>query len=228
MFRPVIYFGAGIDDRKLHSPEGDHLAKIASAFGFSDWRTIWTHPNNADLKKDRQNPNVLFPADLVYIPDRQLREESCSTDKKHSFVQTTSDLKLRLTLRDQYEQPIANASCNLILGARPNTVTTDASGKIEVDIQPDDHDGVLIIQNPETPFASTPIPFTIGDSDPVLETSGQVARLNNLGYSAGDLQQPDPATFQSAVEDFQCDNNLTVDGICGPATQAKLKHEHGC
>jgi hypothetical protein len=208
--------------------QGDHLARIAKTFGFSDWQTIWKHPNNAGLKDKRQNPNVLFPGDVVYIPDRQSRQESCSTDKKHSFVKNTSDLKLRLTLRDQYEKPIVNASCNLILGANSDTVTTDGSGKIEVDIQPDDRDGFLIIQNPETPFDSTPIPFKVGDLDPVLEISGQVARLNNLGYFAGALGRPDPATFQSAVEEFQCENNLIVDGICGPATQAKLKQVHGC
>jgi hypothetical protein len=208
--------------------QGDHLARIAKAFGFSDWHTIWSHPNNADLKKNRQNPNVLYPGDLLYLPDRQLRQEPCSTDNKHGFMKKASDLKLRLTLRDQYEQPIANASCNLILGAKSGTVTTDGSGKIEADIQPDDHDGILIIQNSETPFENAQISFKIGDLDPVLETSGQVARLNNLGYFAGDILQPDPATFQSAVEEFQCDNNLTVDGICGPATQAKLKQVHGC
>jgi hypothetical protein len=208
--------------------QGDHLAKIAKTFGFSDWQTIWNHPNNADLKNQRQNPNVLYPGDVVYVPDRQLREESRSTDAKHNFVKKASDLKLRLTLRDQYEQPIANASCSLTLGVKSDTVTTDGDGKIEVDIQPDDHDGVLIIQDPETPFDNTPISFKIGDLDPVDETSGQVARLNNLGYFAGDLQQPDPATFQSAVEEFQCDNQLTVDGICGPNTQAKLKAVHGC
>lgn len=167
--------------------QGDHLASIAKAFGFSDWRTIWSHPNNADLKKNRQNPNVLYPGDQLYVPDRQLRQESCSTDNKHGFVKKTSDLKLRLTLRDQYEQPIANASCNLILGTKSDMVTTDGSGKIEVDIQPDDHDGILIIQNPETPFENAQISFKIGDLDPVVETSGQVARLNNLGYFAGAL-----------------------------------------
>jgi len=33
--------------------------------------------------------------------------------------------------------------------------------------------------------------------------------------------------FLSAVEEFQCDNGLTVDGDCGPNTQAKLKEVHG-
>jgi N-acetylmuramoyl-L-alanine amidase len=109
--------------------QGDHLASIAKAFGFSDWRTIWTHPNNADLKKNRQNPNVLYPGDQLFVPDRQLRQESCNTDNKHGFVKKTSDLKLRLTLRDQYEQPIANASCNLILAPSPTPSQPTAAEK---------------------------------------------------------------------------------------------------
>ena len=34
--------------------------------------------------------------------------------------------------------------------------------------------------------------------------------------------------FLSAIEEFQCDHGLVVDGKCGPATQAKLKQVHGC
>ena len=34
--------------------------------------------------------------------------------------------------------------------------------------------------------------------------------------------------FQSAVEEFHCDHNLTVDGKRGPVTQATLVKEHGC
>jgi peptidoglycan hydrolase-like protein with peptidoglycan-binding domain len=34
--------------------------------------------------------------------------------------------------------------------------------------------------------------------------------------------------FRSAVEEFQCDHGLTVDGDCGAQTQAKLLSVHGC
>ena len=175
----------------LHTvAQGDCISSIAKQYGVP-WDTVWNHPDNAALKEKRKNPNVLYPGDLLYIPDREVREESCTTDKQHTFVKKTSDLKLRLMLRDQYEQPVADASCNLILGSRSTTITTDGNGKIEVDIQADDHEGVLIFQSSETPFNNTPIPFRIGDLNPPDETSGQVARLNNLGYFAGDLEQPD-------------------------------------
>jgi hypothetical protein len=208
--------------------QGDHVFKVAKVFGFSDYQTIWNDPNNADLKQQRQNPNVLFPGDSLYIPDREQRVESRPTDKKHPFKKTTKGLKLRLTLVDLYEKPIANASCVLALGSDSSNVTTDGSGKIEQDIQPTDHDAILVIQDEQTPLNNTQIAIKIGDLDPEDKISGQIARLNNLGYSAGDVQKPDQTAFESAVEEFQCDNGLTVDGICGPITYAKLKQVHGC
>ena len=52
--------------------------------------------------------------------------------------------------------------------------------------------------------------------------------ISAAGYDAGDPDHPDDDRFESAVEEFQCDSNLTVDGQCGPQTQAKLKDVHGC
>jgi hypothetical protein len=208
--------------------QGDHLSKIAKAFGFSDYHTIWNDPNNAALKQQRQNPNVLYPGDSLYIRDRQERVESRPTDKRHFFRKNTADLKLRLVLKDLYEKPIANASCILTLGSNSTTVTTDGDGKIEQVIKPDVHDAILVIQDEQTPLNNTQIAIKIGDLDPEDQVSGQVARLNNLGYAAADVKQPDPKTFESAVEEFQCDQGLTVDGICGPNTKASLKQVHGC
>jgi hypothetical protein len=208
--------------------QGDHLSKIAKAFGFTDFHTIWDDPNNADLKRRRQSPNILFPGDSLYVPDRKLREESRSTDQTHEFTVKKAELKLRLILEDQYETPIANASCILTLGSDSRHVTTDGSGQIEEDIPPDIHDAALVIQDAQTPLDNTRIAIRIGDLDPVTEISGQIARLNNLGYFAGDIKSPDHVAVESAVEEFQCDNNLTVDGICGPKTQAQLKKVHGC
>jgi LysM domain len=50
--------------------QGDHLSDIATALGFSSYETIWNHPKNAKLKQKRVNPNVLFPGDTLFIPDK--------------------------------------------------------------------------------------------------------------------------------------------------------------
>ena len=96
--------------------QGDHLSSIAKAYGFSDYETIWNDPNNAELKQLREDPNVLFPGDVVYIPDRELRVEARATEVRHKFVKHGKAIKIRLVLEDLFEKPIANAPCDLILG----------------------------------------------------------------------------------------------------------------
>jgi N-acetylmuramoyl-L-alanine amidase len=209
--------------------QGDYLSKIAKDYGFSDYRTIWHHPNNAALKSKRKNPNVLFPGDHLFIPDRELREESRNTDKRHRFQKRGPTLKLRLVLEDMYEKPIANAPCIIALENQFLKVTTDAKGRIVQDIPQDAQNATLIIQDTaQTPFSFMEIPLKIGHLDPVEELSGQRGRLSNMGYFPGDSEDQEDARFRFAVEQFQADHHLRVDGICGPKTQAKLKEVHGC
>jgi peptidoglycan hydrolase-like protein with peptidoglycan-binding domain len=209
--------------------QGEHVPGIAASNGFTDYNTIWNHPNNADLKSKRQNPNVLFPGDSLYIPDRQQGEYARPTDKRHPFVKKGKPLKLRLTLQDQYEKPIANADCLLTVDADSHRLKSDANGKIEVDIPPTASKSQLLIQDSDqTPYGGIAIPIKIGELDPVEEISGQQGRLSGLGYFWEDIDGNTSADFESAVEEFQCDNGLTVDGICGPMTQAKMKQVYGC
>src|SRR5260370_36720170 len=56
--------------------QGEHLSRIAKRYGFSDHRTIWDHARNAALKQEHQNPNVLFPGDQLFIPDREQKIEA--------------------------------------------------------------------------------------------------------------------------------------------------------
>ena len=48
-----------------------------------------------------------------------------------------------------------------------------------------------------------------------------------MGYFAGTADDPDDMRIKSAVEQFQCDCGLTVDGDCGPQTQTELHKVHG-
>jgi N-acetylmuramoyl-L-alanine amidase len=208
--------------------QGDHLSKIAKDNGFTDYTVIWNHPENADLKKQRQNPNVLLPGDQIFVPGMEEKQESGATDKRHTFTVDKKILKLRLVLEDIYEKPIAGAQCALLVGDQTFQVTTDSQGKLEQEIPLDSTEAFLAIRGDQTPFANEVIAIKIGHLDPIDELSGQIARLNNLGYFPGDLDGSDADAFQSAVEEFQCDHGLKVDGDCGPKTQAKLKEVHGC
>ncbi len=209
--------------------QGEHAPGIAWSYGFHDYHCVWDHPNNAELKGKRKNPNVLFPGDLLYVPDKESGEYDRSTEKKHPFILKRKPLKLRLTIADQYEKPIANTACVLMVNSQSINVTSDGEGKIEQAIPYDAKSAVLVIpDSEETPYEGMSIPIKIGHLDPVEEITGQQARLSNLGYFSGDINGQASDDFESAVEEFQCENNLTVDGICGPQTQVKLKSVHGC
>ena len=212
--------------------QGEHVSGIAKRYGFSSYRTIWDHPRNAELKRERVNPNVLFPGDRLFIPDREEKQEPRPTDQRHRFQVQRPDLKLRLILEDLYDRPIAKAECDLSIEGETRRLTTAANGRVEETIAPEAQRAMLLVKDSQTPVNEIAIPVRIGHLDPVDKASGQAARLNNLGYFAGPFEgrtaEENRALFLSAVEEFQCDHKLTVDGKCGPATQAKLKQVHGC
>jgi hypothetical protein len=212
--------------------QGDHLSGIAKQYGFSDYRTIWLHPQNAALRAERHNPNVIFPGDRVFIPDKDEKQELRETDQRHRFQVEKPKLQLHLVLEDQYERPLAKTKCALQVDGETRQLTTDRRGLIKQDITAEAQIGHVIVSSVETPINEVPIPIKIGHLDPEKTVSGQKARLNNLGYFAGPeedrTEEENQAQFVSAIEEFQCDEGLTVDGKCGPRTQAKLKEVHGC
>jgi N-acetylmuramoyl-L-alanine amidase len=130
-------------------------------------------------------------------------------------------LTLRLLIKDFNEQPIINTACTLEVEGAAYQLTTNANGQIQQQISASARTGRLRILDLE-------LPIQIGHLDPVEEVSGQQARLNNLGYDAGEVGEEDEAKLRSALEEFQCDQSFTVDGICDPQTQARLLEVHGC
>jgi hypothetical protein len=210
--------------------QGDWLAKIASRYGFTDFKTIWDDPQNAKLKQQRKNPNVLFPGDQLFIPDKTLKQESAVTQQKHRFELKKPKITLRLILEDACSKPIANASCELSVEDETFKLVSDSKGKIEQEIPANAQKATLIVKDSKTPIHDDVIPIQIGHLDPVDEVSGQRARLNNLGYFTGPSDIDDEMPFRRAVGEFQLEHlgRSEVDGKCGPKTQAKLLEVHGC
>jgi len=212
---------------------GDHISSLAEQAGFTKFETIWDHPENADLKSLRKNPNILNPGDSVFIPDKEEKVLPRPTDARHKFKKPAEPLKVRIVLNRMYNDPYANTPCTLFLGLDKTDLTSDGNAQIEKAIKRTTVDGDVKVKD-TIKAGDTPVPierdvaFKIGFLDPVTEILGQVARLTNLGYYRGPDSPLDQDEFQSAVEEFQCDNKLVVDGKCGPATQAKLVSVHGC
>jgi hypothetical protein len=91
---------------------GDCVSSIASERGFF-WETIWNHGKNAELKRKRGDPNILKEGDVVFIPARELKEESRSTEKTHRFRLKGEPAKLKIRLmkpKDEEDKEDAPAS----------------------------------------------------------------------------------------------------------------------
>lgn len=200
--------------------QGDHIASIAADAGFLSWRTLWDDGGNAELKQKR-NPNVLFPGDKVQIPAKQKREESVPTTEYSTFQTIGEPVQLKIVVLDWAGNPVVDTELDIDIdgGEKVKTAGDGSATKKTVDPQ-SEKEGKLKVKG----YA---LDLKLGHLDPVEEPSGQLWRLNNLGYRAGTKPDPKDPIFLSAIEEFQCDNGLKVDGICGPQTQGKLKDVHG-
>jgi hypothetical protein len=77
--------------------QGDHLALLAYKFG-SDADAVWNDPTNAQLRQAghlSQDPNILNPTDMLYIPDsRPPVMHSLVTGTTNTFVSNIPTITL--------------------------------------------------------------------------------------------------------------------------------------
>ena len=75
--------------------QGDCISSIAQKHGLF-WDKVWNHPKNANLQERRKDPNVLSPGDVVFVPDKDEKEESGATEQRHRFKRKGVPEKLRI------------------------------------------------------------------------------------------------------------------------------------
>lgn len=232
--------------------QGDCISSIAYKKGHF-WQTIWDHPQNARLKSERKDPNILKEGDIVHIPDLRPKEVSGATDRRHKFVFKSVPAKLRLQLLRQersesagdstqasndfsvieetpqpaaemHDRPRANVPFVLDIDGRLTRGKTDGEGRLEVVLPPDAREGFLIVE-PGTP-RETVVRLALGTMDPITEIAGLRKRLNNLGFCCCEADDMTP-DLESALRAFQEKYGLQVTGQPDQATRDKLQQIHG-
>ena len=207
---------------ELHSIRpGDHLSRVAAQRGFRSYQPLWDHPANLTLRKERGSPHILADGDLVAIPDLNLREVDRGTDARHRFVAELRPLVIRLHQLQWDGRPFDPKPTEALLDGKAGPFTAPAPGTTEVPVGPN-------VDRVTLKFPGREVAVRLGFLQPASTVAGVRERLNNLGYLAGDVDDPKRLEFRSAVEEFQCDQKLGVDGIVGPATRARLVKVHGC
>ena len=207
--------------------QGEHASRIAQEAGLGGFALVWDHPENAEVRETRRNPHVLLARDQLFVPDIAPRTEGGATDARHRFRAQWSPLTLRVRLLGVHDQELGDVPCELRLGGDPQRTNTDDQGVVEEQIDPSLED--CRFQMTEAPDSLQEcFQLRVGHLDPVGEEPGQRARLVNLGYMIERDDDENDARFALAMQEFQCEHGLTVDGICGPKTQDGLVEAHGC
>jgi len=209
--------------RKHKVEQGECISSIAFEYGFFP-DTIWNDPANAGLRRDRQNGNVLCPGDVVTIPALRVRKESCATNAVHCFVRKGVPEILRLVLLDRENQPRAKISYVLTIDGVVCEGFTDGRGELRQPIPPNAMKGTLLIRDERE---EEEVELLLGWVDPVTEVSGIQARLSNLGFNCGPVDGNLGPRTQSAIAQFQRQNDLQPSGEPDEATRKLLRDLHG-
>jgi N-acetylmuramoyl-L-alanine amidase len=201
--------------------QGDSVASLAEQYGHFV-HTIWDADNNATLKAQRRDMNVLLPGDVVWIPDVSVVGRSCEIGKRHVFRRKGVPAALRLQLM-RNGNPRADLPYRLTIGDTVLKGKTDAQGRLHVFVSPQARDATLYLGTEEER-----VQLQLGAMDPEDSPSGIEKRLINLGYlTASAAESPDDGTrLRGALRQFQADRKLDITGEADAATRASLVSTH--
>jgi N-acetylmuramoyl-L-alanine amidase len=203
---------------------GEHLAVIAAERGFHNFLAIWDHPNNAALKERRENPHVLQPGDLLFVPDRSQGGASGQTGSSYTFNLKCAHLLLRLKLLSLNGKPLVGEGCTLTLDGADTQVETDVDGLVELVIPPATRSATLVAGEQR-------YDLVVGGLDPVDSPTGLQARLYNLGYDVGvevETGKVDVDELRFAIQLFQSEHDLPVTGEADDKTRLAIGQLAGC
>ncbi len=209
--------------------QGECLSSIAKAYGFADYQTIYQRPENADFREKRPNPNIIYPGDVLFIPDLETKEISKGTDQRHVFQVKQPHVRLRLCLKDDLHRPYKSTKYRLSVGLDQWEGSTDNVGMVDQEITPDATTGEITIFPLGSGKSDEGYTFSLqlGDLDPVEELSGVDARLINLGFgpvdAEGDLSEEDR---KAALQAFQDRFGLDATGDLTDETRNRLRELH--
>lgn len=208
--------------------QGEFLSKLAFTMGF-DADEVWSHGQNADLKKLRKTGDVLLPGDILYVPEEPKKKLPFTKESDNAYKAKLPTVKVEVVLAGPGGKP---------LGGEPYVVkglgddaekTTGDDGKVSLEAPIHLRQIELYLSKRKQTLL-----VKVGDLDPANEPSGARKRLEHLGYygptfSGGDAPYPttDEAQLAAAIAAFQVAKKIVKTGELDDATVAALVAAHG-
>lgn len=200
--------------------QGDYLTQLAHDLGF-DADAVWNDEKNADLKAKRPDPEMLYPGDVLYVPEKDPTQTGMAQGTTNGYSADVPKVTVTLVLVDG-DQPMANEPCEIDGLDGTTSGTTDGNGEISFDVP-------VLVREFNVFFTNKPYAYRVlvGAMDPAVEVSGVRARLYNLGYYRRAADEEDADALKAAISQFQKDNQLEVTGAPDDATRDALVAAHG-
>lgn len=206
--------------------QGDCIESIAARHGLEP-DTIWEHANNASLREKRNgNSFALFPGDVLFVPDLREKSVDVATDQSHSFVLKIPKTRLHIRFLDVDDQPRKDLPYTLEIDGVEFEGTTTADGDVEQEIRADAQSGTLTL-NPGQGADEEVYTVDLGHLDPIEETTGLQARLQHLGFYAGEIDGELGSRTRDAILAYQRAYDLSDTGELDDDTKNHLEQRHG-
>jgi hypothetical protein len=207
---------------------GECAELVAWAYGHEDWKTVWNHGENSDLRERRPDPNILMPGDKLVVPEAKPQVHTLATGKRHRITFNVPRKEMRLRVLAHNDEALANASYRLLLDGvpEPREGTTDGDGLLKEKVRIYIRGGLLEIDGRRFRLRFNYInPFP---AKPTESAGGISSRLANLGYESGGARRLGSAALASALALFQADAGIDVTGKLDSSTKEQLEKRFGC
>ncbi len=209
--------------------QGEDIVTIAREYNIGNWELIWDHPENARLRAERDSPYVLAPDDRVFVPDYRGEVVVLQSGSRHSLVYAgPTQRHVRLALCDGRRNPFRETRYALTVGNETVEGSTDDAGALDVIVPVDASSADLTLfprdGNDDLKYEWR---LRLGYLDPISSVSGVKARLRNLGYHIGEVNDTADEELNNAVTLFRAQYSLPVSSEIDDDFRTQLRLAHG-
>lgn len=201
--------------------QGDHLSLLAYRFRFNA-AEVWNDPANAELRRNRKNPEILCPGDILQVPDPEPPKWfTPQVGAVNRFVATVPAVKIQLAL-SRGGNALQSEPFTVSAGSYRSSGTTSGAGVASFEVPLGAQNCILTMTRTGRTYR-----LLVGHMDPIEQPSGAWKRLAHLGYLAAPREALPEAVALSSLKRFQEDNGLAETGELDSATLKALEQAHG-
>ena len=207
------------------SNAGDCVVSIALREGFRP-DDVWQLTDNEHLRPDGDQdvPEVIANGEKVYLPEKVGHKEPGAADQRHKFRKPDVPIKLRVKLLD-FAKPRANKHYLFEVEGEQREGKTDGEGILEEVIPFDATEASVRLTGDDE---GEHFIFKLGALEPARKIAGAQARLHNLGYNTGPIDNLMGPITERALKIFQKDQDIEITGEIDQQTVKKLIEVYAC